>query len=65
MSPIGFDNLLDNVDDWDRFQKDGFKINNNWILDPTTFGNGNNVGNLNLILIRTWMVLNPVAESKI
>jgi hypothetical protein len=60
MSPIGFDNLLDNVDDWERFQKDGFKINNNWILDPTTFGNGNNVGNLNLILIRTWMVLNQV-----
>ncbi|KAF2801137.1 hypothetical protein K505DRAFT_227098 [Melanomma pulvis-pyrius CBS 109.77] len=49
-SPMDLDRMLGNVDDWERLQRDGFKISDAWAQDLTIIGgigneNGNGNGN--------------------
>jgi len=55
MSPMDLYVMLDNVDDWERFQRDGFKISDNWMPDPAASHDANINGARNLNLNGAWM----------
>ncbi|KAF2258328.1 hypothetical protein CC78DRAFT_125650 [Lojkania enalia] len=37
MSPMDLTNVLGNVDEWDRFGKDGFKMSETWAQEPMSY----------------------------
>ncbi|KAF2690882.1 hypothetical protein K458DRAFT_355200 [Lentithecium fluviatile CBS 122367] len=44
MSPMDLDNMLGNVNEWDRFSRDGFKMSDTWQQDPVSSYNGDHSG---------------------
>lgn len=40
MSPMDLDNMLGNVNEWDRFSRDGFKMSETWQPDTVSFNSG-------------------------
>jgi hypothetical protein len=55
LSPMDLYIMLDNVDEWERFQRDGFKISDYWMPDPTASENANANGVRSLNLNGAWM----------
>lgn len=45
MSPMDLNNMLGNVDEWDRFGRDGFKMSSTWGQEQVAFSGGSVGGN--------------------